>query len=87
MHKLYANLQLRCKRDPGLRHVLQQSIHTLHSNSHDASQVVLTVKDQVGVGVQKRETGLFQVKGWARPLEEVEFKLSHEGWMGFDQRQ
>ena len=48
---------------------------------------MLTVDDQVGVGVQKRETGLFQVKGWARPLEEVEFKLSHEGWMGFDQRQ
>ena len=56
-------------------------------NSHNASQIVLTVDDQVGVGVQKRETGLFQVKGWARPLEEVEFKLSHEGWMGFDQRQ
>ena len=52
MHKLHADLQLRCKRDPGLRHVLQQSTLSLHSNSHDASQRVMTVRDQVGVGVR-----------------------------------
>ena len=85
MHKLHANLQLRCKRDPGLRHVLQQSTHSLHSNSREARQRVMTVKDRAWEC--RRETRPFQVKGWARPLEEVEFKLSHEGSMGFDQKQ
>lgn len=84
MHKLHANLQLRCKRDPGLRHVLQQSTQSA-LNSHEARQRVMTVKDRAWES--RRETRPFQVKGWARPLEEVEFKLSHERSMGFDQKQ
>lgn len=68
MHKLHANLQLRCKRDPGLRHVLQRSTHSLHSKQPQCKSDSVDSERSSGRGSAEERDWTFSSQGLGKAL-------------------